>query len=311
VDTVLVAGIETVAGANIAASLTDRFRVIGLTSQKEIEIGGCETVAFSQNIPERIKNILSTYSPQWVIYCGAAANSSWQGGKNITATTDTVQAGRNWAAECAKLKCRFTALSSDGIFTSPWMFHEEAGESFCTSPAGKTIRAMEQQILAANPQSLIVRTNTFGWSPQSETKGWLENLLDQLETGKKLDLDCIRHATPILATDLANLLEQAYQQRLQGTFHIGGAERINPVQFVQRLAHQFGLSIPLFGQTATLTEQPSGYGRGETSLQTRKARRALNAAMPMVEEGLTRLEEQQTNGFCARIKSGQKSLQEA
>jgi len=41
----------------------------------------------------------------------------------------------------------------------------------------------------------------------------------------------MRHSTPILATDFAEILERAYQQKLRGTYHLAGAERINPFRF--------------------------------------------------------------------------------
>ena len=57
----------------------------------------------------------------------------------------------------------------------------------------------------------------------------------------------------------------------------------------------------------SLIDRPSGFGCGETSLQTRKIRRALGVSMPMLGEGLQRLFQQHVEGYRGRL-SGQPSL---
>jgi dTDP-4-dehydrorhamnose reductase len=181
-------------------------------------------------------------------------------------------------------------ISSDAIFTVPWIFHDEESLAICRTPEATAVRDAEQLVRDACPAALVVRTNAFGWSPTAG--GWIEDLLAGIEERRMLDCDCIRHATPILATDLAEIVDRAWQEELTGVFHIAGAERISPMQFAQRLADQFDLPWLTLRREQTLVELPQGFGAGETSLQTKKIRKALCVAMPMLSEGLARLRDQ-------------------
>jgi dTDP-4-dehydrorhamnose reductase len=110
-------------------------------------------------------------------------------------------------------------------------------------------------------------------------------------------LDCVRHATPILATDLASALIASFERDLHGIYHIAGAERVNPARFVQELARTFDLPFPARANIGSLSERPTGFGQGEASLHTRKIRKTLDIAMPLLADGLARLFMQTKDGY--------------
>ncbi|QDT44867.1 RmlD substrate binding domain protein [Gimesia alba] len=299
-ETVLVIGLDTVAGANIATCLSSRYRVVGLTSTTPVSIQGCETHTYLEDDVETAEHWLSLVRPQWVVYCGVAANSAWSIDPDKIYKNDPVVAVRNWVNAAELHSARFTHISSDAIFTGPWMFHEEDCSGVCESEQAEMIRAIEREVSLCD-NTLIIRTNVFGWTPATYGAGELEKLVQSLEAGTYSKLDCYRHATPLLATDLAAIIEHAYQERLTGIFHVAGGERISPVEFVQRLAATFGLTVPVLPRANVLNERTTGFANGETSLHTRKIRRALSISMPMLDDGLQRLFDQQHNGFLNRL----------
>ena len=50
-----------------------------------------------------------------------------------------------------------------------------------------------------------------------------------------------------------------------------------------------------------MMREPAGCGCGETSLQTRKIRRALHVSLPMLEDGVLRLFQQHADGYRSRL----------
>lgn len=301
-DTILIAGVDSVVGANIAASYTEHYRVIGLASAKTpMAIDGCEIRYCPVDDPNTIRNWVAAVRPDWVIHCGPASESTWGRSEFAGFPGSLIGSARAWAQSASEFNSRLTVLSSDAVFSGPWVFHAEECPSRCGSAPAQAIAAMENDVAQSCAHALIVRTNSYGWSPRSVAPGWIERLLESLECGTTGPLDCVRHATPILATDLAEILERAYRRGLEGTCHVGGAERINPAQFALRLAEEFGLPYPPSPAVSSLLERPQGFGCGETSLQTSKVRRALGVALPMVSEGLHRLSVQCENGFRDRL----------
>lgn len=302
-DKILVAGIDTVVGANLAAWLANRFHVVGLSWSDPISIAGCDTVVCDQNPAEAARQWVASERPQWIVYCGAAAASSWNLPESADLDGACVAAARAWATAATEFNTEFTYISSDAIFTGPWMFHRESGTCFCDSAPARVLRLMEKEVIESCPTSLIVRTNVFGWSPLASAPTHIETIVSSLSEEQSLELDCVRHATPILATDLAELLEAAYTRKLRGLYHIGGGERVSPFRFAFLMAELFSLSSRTLLPIEPSEEGRREYGAGEASLQTRRIRKALEMPLPLIREGLARLYDQYTSGYRDRFGS--------
>ncbi len=301
-DTAIIVGIDTLVGANIAATLADRFQVIGISPRSAITIEGCRTVVDSGGTARTLANQWAAEEPAWIIYCGLS-NSSWddQPSRPLTKVAHTAV---EWARTAEKLNTRFTLISTDAVFTGPWIFHREDCDTFCDSSEATIVREAESRCVQACQQTLVVRTNAFGWSPEGTGEGFIERTLSALETGSADHFDSVRHATPMLASDLAEVIVQAYHDQLSGVCHISGGERINPSQFASRLAAQFEVPAPLPRVVGILSDRPIGFGCGETSLLSGKARSALGFTPPLLEESLQRLADQSENGYRDRLRGG-------
>lgn len=303
-DKVLIAGIETVVGGNLAAGLAQRALVTGVSLSEPVHIAGINIEARVASTSEAVRQLVERVRPDRVVLCGHAARSGWAGSV-LPNEVDLAQAAV-WSEAVRQSGAQLTLISSDAIFTGPWMFHSENSQSLCPSAPAQTLRDIEARGQADCPDALIVRTHAFGWQP-GEKSGWVESLLTRLERGHETELDCTRYASPILASDLTEIIARAWTTGLSGIYHVTGAERVNPVQFASRLAQQFHLPIPLSLASESLIGRPSGFGCGETSLQTRKIRRALGTSMPMLDEGIQRLFQQHADGYRQQL-SGRISL---
>lgn len=277
VETILITGANTLVGANLMAELSASNQVFGVSADA------------SPN------ECFAAYQPTVVIHCGSASNACW------ASPGEPDQTASDWAEAARVAECRFVLISSDAVFSGPWMFHEEDCSAVCESPEAKRIRAIEQSVIATDPNALVVRTHAFGWTPTGS--GWLEDGLAALESQQVIAADTTRHATPILATELASLVMQAIESDLTGVCHIAGAERVNPTQFWQQVAREFGIG-EVTTEIANATDRPArGFGRGETSLDCQRVRQELGGSLPMLSESLRKLHEQAENGFRDQLQS--------
>jgi dTDP-4-dehydrorhamnose reductase len=125
-----------------------------------------------------------------------------------------------------------------------------------------------------------------------------------LDAGLPVVADAHRHATPILATDLAGLLHAAYREGLHGVLHVAGAERTNPRRFAHELAAVLGLP-----RRPQLVAAEAGWQRAkETSLISRRAQQATGQPLPMLREGLRRFIAQLDNGYRDRVRDEKETL---
>ncbi len=299
-DTVLIAGVDTMVGANISVSLAGLQPAIGVALKSESTAPTMAQEVCRSTSPEVIRRAVDRIGPDRIVYCGPGATPGWSGTSPQEA--DLIQATA-WFTALADHPAPLTLISSDAVFTGPWMFHSENSESRCSSAEAKILRDIEDAVISRRSDALVVRTHAFGWSHQNN--GWLENLLETLEQQQPLLLDCVRHASPILVTDLLAVMLKAWQTGLTGVYHVAGAERVNPVQFARRVAHEFALPFATMAVGESLTDCATGYGRGETSLQTRKVRRALGMGLPLFSEGMERLYRQHLDGYRSRLQAAE------
>ncbi|MDA0282080.1 MAG: sugar nucleotide-binding protein [Planctomycetota bacterium] len=301
-NNVLIVGIEGAAGAGLAAVLRQSFSVVGLANCSGISIADCRIICSTSHDAASVQRHLQTERPDWIIFCGAASRSSWSCERAREAAIDDV-AAVEWAKATAGTDICFTMISSDAVFTGPWMLHLEDDEHYCETPQAERLRQIELDVLEQNSEALVVRTNAFGWSPDSSVPEFAETLLDSLDGGMPIELDFLRHSSPILTTDLARMLVQAHAESLRGVLHISSSERINPYQFAERLAEKAGLASPEFPDQTILEGPVTGFGKGETTLDCSLAVELLGVRMPVIDDGIGQFLKQANDGTLETLRS--------
>jgi dTDP-4-dehydrorhamnose reductase len=304
-DNVLIVGVDSVAGANCAVVLSQRFKVAGLTPRRDVNIAACDVIECQSHDAATVRQQIQRFQPNWIIFAGAAARSTWD--FEATHTIDD-SAAITWATEAKAIGASFTMLSSDAVFTGPWITHAEDDAHYCETPRATRIRQIEENVAAANPEALIVRTNVVGWSPCEGSGSFADEVMDGLENRDVQSLDFTRHASPIAASELARRLIRAYDEGVIGLLHIAGGERANPFSFALRLADAYELTRPMIPPTLTLTEPVVGFGMGETSLNCAFARELLGISMPLLEDSLCALIAERVSGHRDQLL-GKKKLQ--
>jgi dTDP-4-dehydrorhamnose reductase len=306
VDKLLVTGVDGTVGSNLALALAEQCEVWGLYTRHAVSIEGCQTARCRHNDDLELTGWIASMRPQWVLHCGPWAASSWDSTMPELAPGQAGEQVRKMAAACAAVGARFMCLSTDAVFTGPRLFHEEKAFQAGNGPAATAAREAEKAL--AGSQSLVVRTHAYGWSPVAGGADFAERAWQSLTEGRMCEADADRHATPILASDLAELLMAVYRKGLTGVVHLAGAERTSPFRFAAELSH----ACDTVGRHVHLCDapahgEPRRYPR-ETSLATRAARDVLGIPMPMLREGLLRFAAQGATGLRDRFSVPSREL---
>jgi dTDP-4-dehydrorhamnose reductase len=284
-NSVLIVGVESIAGAGLASALSSTHRVTGLSSVTSVEIANCRTLHLSLTSATTIEQQIQSVSPARIVFCGKASRSSWDRGPVVDGFDDGLAV--EWARAAARHGVDFVFVSSDSVFTGPWMSHAEDDEHFSSHEDSVRLLEIEAAIQDVLPDSLIVRTNVFGWSPCGKKTGFAEQLLAEIDGGLVERVDFVRHASPVLATDLGVLVEKAIQAEVCGILHLGGAERLSTYQFAERLSAAAGQSAAIIPDELSLNRLSNGRDREETTLDCSVARELLGVSMPLIEDGLS------------------------
>lgn len=297
----LVSGADGFLGANLALSLADRFAVLGLFGKRPISLAGCTTAPCDPADRAALAVLVGRERPQWTIHCGPLASASWDLPETPFDAEEEARRCMLLAEACSEVGSRLTVISTDAVFAGPRLFHDEQASVTGRQPFARAARGVEQALEPAG--ALVVRTHAYGWGSSGTEPGFAERVWQSLSEAAPCRLDPHQHATPILATDLAELLWLAYRRGLEGLYHIAGAERTSAYRFAQELAAAFELRNDPVATDDEPPVDPEADHLHETSLSTRRARRALGRPMPMLREGLERFAEQATSGFRSRLRA--------
>jgi len=299
-ERLLVTGVEGLVGANLALSLADRFDVVGLSAGHPVALPGCTTLPWTPADPAEWTDRIHRERPDWIVHCGPLGCGSW----DVPAFGPDGDQEARTAALLAEVACRvgsrLTVISTDAVFAGPRLFHDERAAATGGQPLARAARQVERALEATG--AFIVRTHPFGWSPPGAAPGFAERVWEALMEGRAVPLDRDRHATPILATCLADLLLAAYRRGLKGLYHVAGAERASAYRFAVELAAAFGLRGGDGLADEPALDAPGSDHLRETSLSTRRVQRQLRRPMPMLREGLDRFADQAVDGYRARLQ---------
>ncbi|HJT30921.1 MAG TPA: sugar nucleotide-binding protein [Pirellulales bacterium] len=285
-DKLLVTCVEGLVGSNAAAMLAERCDVVGVSN-----VSGSapyRVIACDPNDPLELAAIAEAESPRWLIHCGPLSRASWDSAGMLTPDAEhESHVAASLAAAARRCGARLAVILTDAVFAGPRLFHPETSTPTAGGPIAAAARAVEQAL--AETDALIVRTHAYGWSPRGAEPNYAERYWQLLSQGEACEVDAQRHATPILATDLAVLVHRALRARLHGLIHITGAERTSPFRFAAELA----LASNSAGRLVRLNDEPPRRPHAdETSLNTHRVRRELETPLPLLREGLARFVEQ-------------------
>ena len=218
---VLVLGIDGFVGANLALALANRYVVCGLCRSHPMALEGCSIGRFVPDRTAALQALVRQESPSWIIYCGPLASGSWDASAELSDAETEVKLCARLAAAATDCGALLTVLSTDAVFTGPRIFHDEFSVSTASHSIALAARRIERTVEEGG--GLVVRTHAYGWGAIESEPSFAEKVWQALSEGRASVVDPHRSATPILATDLAELLDRAYQRGLRGLYHLAGA----------------------------------------------------------------------------------------
>lgn len=149
--------------------------------------------------------------------------------------------GTKLLAEAAKNAGAFLVyVSSDYVFGGSKGLYREDDAANPISHYGCT------KLLGEKYASCVARTCViYGARPASGKINFALWIIDKLQKGEKIKIVTDQYISPTLNTNLARMLLEVGEKRLEGTYHLAGAERISRYGYACRLADVFGFDKSL------------------------------------------------------------------
>ena len=273
---------------------------LGLHNRK-INIPEVETVFIDIESINVFCSALETIQPDIVIHCAGLANVEDCESNSDLAYKVNVLFSENVAIACKKYTIQLVYISTDHLFSGLHPMVSEEEPTSALNQYGRTKLEGERLVLSNDNQSLIIRTNFYGWGT-SYRKSFSDFIINNLRNGIPVNLFEDFFYTPILIEVLSQTVMELVTKNAKGVFNVVGDERISKYEFGKRLANAFNLNANLI-QAAKISNRKDLVRRPhDLSLSNKKVSSFLNKKIGNVNENILRLFHQEKNGVALKIQ---------
>jgi dTDP-4-dehydrorhamnose reductase len=289
---VFITGGSGLLALNWALAVQNRFSVILGLHEREIVLAGVESQKIDLESVEQIVRVFEQHQCELVIHTVGLTNVEECEANPDLAWHINVQLASNVAQACAKLGLSLVHISTDHLFSGK---EKLVNEGHVVSPRnvyGQTKAEAEHQVLQANSNSLIIRTNFYGWGP-TYRRSFSDMIIDALRSGRELVLFNDVFYTPILIEEVARATHELVALKAFGIFHVVGDDRISKYDFGHKIAQAFNLNERLIkpgsiNDLISLVQRPS-----DMSLNNQRTCNLLGRAIGGVNEHILVLNQQE------------------
>jgi len=303
-DTVLVTGASGLLGSNFVLTSKGRCKnVIALCYPRLLDFPDLKTVLTDLADTEKVKALIQEFQPDWIVHCAALTNVDWCETHRQETWNVNVEMTRTLASAAREVNAGFVYISSDSVFNGQVGHYSEESEPSPLNVYAESKLAGELATKESVDNSLIVRTNIYGWNAEQKMS-LAEWMLDKLETNQPVPgfYDII--FTPILVNDLSEIILDMLELGLKGIYHVAGSQPCSKYEFALQLAGVFDFDKELIKPIASVDSNALKTIRPRnTSLQTNKVSDVLCRKMPDVKSGLDQFKTLRDSGYFRRLKA--------
>ena len=260
--------------------------------EKVINVSGVTSVMISLESEVEFLNSIQNIKPDLIIHTAGITNVDLCEADPNMASKVNFEAVKYVSNVCSKNNIDLIFISTDHLFNGEKSFVEENQLKSPINWYGRTKSLGEDYITENNPNSLIIRTNFFGWGT-SYRQSFSDFIINSLSSGKNITLFHDIYYTPILIDVLVINVMNLYLSKAIGIFNVVSSERISKFEFGLMIADIFGLdaSLILKGKIEDrleLVQRPK-----DLSLSNLKLVDFLKTSIPSIKDQVLELKKQE------------------
>jgi dTDP-4-dehydrorhamnose reductase len=298
----LVTGVSGLLGINLALRESAHRDVVGVINSHSLVDAPFLTKPFNLTAPGAIDRMLDEIKPGAVIHCAAMADIDACEKQPEKAAVINTRVPGILAQACSVRNIRLVHISTDAVFDGQCGDYVETDIPNPLSVYARTKLDGEKAVLDAFPKAVVARVNFYGWSLTGK-RSLAEFFYNNLSEGKPVNGFTDVQFCPLFVNHLADLLLQLLDSGHSGLFHVVSPVSLSKYEFGCRIAEAFGLDKNLIKPVSVMDGGLTARRSPNLTLNTGKLSKALQSALPGVEEGIKEFAVQMKEGFPQRLKN--------
>lgn len=285
---------------NWALIIRNRYDVILALHDRKIELQGTQSVKVDTSSFQSLSLAISQIKPDIIINtAGLTSVEVCEEFPERAVEVNTLLA-LNLAKISSLNSINFVHISTDHLFSGQKMLVDENEPIDPQNMYALTKANAETEVSNSNPDSLIIRTNFYGWG-SSYRNSFSDTIIKTLRQGNKINLFTDVYYTPILIQNLVEVVHRLIEIKASGLFNVVSDTRVSKFEFGLCLAKIFGfdktlIHSALMKQNRTLVKRPY-----DMSLSNRKVSDLLGIEVGSIDQQIRLLYEQEVSGFNSEI----------
>jgi dTDP-4-dehydrorhamnose reductase len=240
-----------------------------------------------------VENAFEKIGPEVVVHSAALTDVDKCELERELAWKVNVGGTENVAESCRKHRAFLVCVSTDYIFDGEKGMYEESDAPAPVNYYGYTKLKAEESVKSLADKYCIARASViFGSNPATGKMNFVLWLLNKLRKQERVEIVTDQWNSPTLNTSLAQMILEAVEREMTGTYHFAGATRIDRYSFSKLIAETFSLDVNLI--EPILSSEFSWVARRpkDSSLDTSRARQTLKNKPLKLEDALMKMRDE-------------------
>jgi dTDP-4-dehydrorhamnose reductase len=296
----LITGVSGLLGNNLAYYFKDKYEILGLYNSHPVIIDGIRTEKCDITCKDSIKKIIHVFNPSIILHCASLTNvDQCEIDKDITKKINVLST--KYLVDCVIDKdIKLVYISTDAVYDGVRGDFSEDDNINPLNYYGQSKYEGELEI-AKKENTLIFRTNIFGWNIQDK-KSLGEWILDELQANRKINGFKDARFSSLYTLEFARIIDIAIQKDLSGVYNCGSVNSCSKYEFAIKIADCFGLDTTLITPISIDGFNFQAERGKKLTLNVNKLQRKIDYDLPSINQSIKAFYRDYKNGLMMNIK---------
>ena len=244
---IIITGANGMLGSSLCQLYHNKHKVHALHRDKECFTACSADYSLDLTEKSKVGDVFNQINPDLVIHCASLTSLERCEQNPDLAMSANVSVSENVTRSCSA-ETKLVYISTDQVYGLTADRSETNMNLKPISQYGKTKYLGEKKCIENSPNSIIIRTNIFGWNVNPAKVSSAEWIYNSLNCGERITLFTDYIFSPIYTDCLGEIIMNLVHINFSGIINVSSPEPCSKYEFGIQLAEEFGFDKSLINK---------------------------------------------------------------
>ena len=287
---IVVTGASGLLGSSLAMEWSAQGHdVTGIVRSRMISLPGVRMVNIDLTHFARFAVRVRRKGVDWIVNCAAFTDVDGCEREPKRAHQINTELPGRLARFCAAEDIRFLQVSTDSVFDGRQeTAYDEQSPACPVNWYATTKLEGERRVQKSNPDSLVLRTNFFGWNVRPSKVSLAEWVVGKLRSGESITGFTDVKFNPLYTVQAAGIFMDLMKVEVDGLYHVGASESMSKHAFAVALAQTWGFNTDRIRAGSSAMHGFRARRPRNTTLACGRVQQVLDQRLPSIVDGINK-----------------------